>query len=346
MHEIVYFYPQGHEAHFEYGHPERPERIETIRQALISAGWWEGYTCLPPQAFSREFLCSVHHPAYIETLQSACQRGVHLDGDTYTTHASWGLALNAAGGGIAVARSVWQGESRCGLALTRPPGHHATIRRGMGFCLLNNIALAAEYLIHMSLEDTPNAQRLAIIDLDLHHGNGTQDIFWQRGDVLYISTHQSPLYPGTGDLDETGAGPGALCTANFPMPPSTGDQGFRAVMSELILPLLDRFAPQMLLVSVGFDPHWRDPLGHLMLSAQGFGELVASLTGWANQNCSGKIALFLEGGYDLEAGAACVQGAVAALLGRPWRDPLGPPRYPEGNSWQVMLRHAREMWGP
>jgi acetoin utilization deacetylase AcuC-like enzyme len=214
----------------------------------------------------------------------------------------------------------------------------------MGFCLLNNIALAAEDLIHGDLDRVPNAQRLAIVDLDLHHGNGTQDIFYQRGDVFYISTHQSPFYPGTGSLEETGAGPGAGYTANFPLPPSTGDIGFRAVMQEMILPLLDRFAPQMLLVSVGFDPHWRDPLGHLMLSARGCGELIASLVEWADQNCAGKIALFLEGGYNLEAGAACVQAAVAALLSQSWQDPLGPPPYPEGNSWQVMLRHAREMW--
>ena len=344
MDEIVYFYPQGHESHFEYGHPERPERVETIRQALLEAGWWERYPRLAPLTLSSEFLCTVHHPAYIEMLRAACRRGMHLDPDTYTKPASWGLALNAAGGAVAVARSVWQGKSRCGVALTRPPGHHATIRRGMGFCLLNNIALAAEDLIHGTLDSVPNAQRLAIVDLDLHHGNGTQDIFYQRGDVFYISTHQSPLYPGTGDLDETGAGPGAGYTANFPLPPFTGDHGFTAVMQEMILPLLDRFAPQMLLVSVGFDPHWRDPLGHLMLSAQGCGDLIAKLREWADRNCTGKIALFLEGGYDLEAGAACIQASVAALLSQPWQDPLGPPHHLESTSWQVMLRHAREMW--
>ena len=166
----------------------------------------------------------------------------------------------------------------------------------MGFCLLNNIALAAEYLLQVE-----GARRLAIVDLDLHHGNGTQDAFWRRGEVLFISTHQSPLYPGTGMISERGAGGGLGANANLPLPPLSGDSAFQAAMGEVILPLLDRFAPEMLLVSVGFDPHWRDPLGHLLLSAGAFAGLIASLEDWAGQHAGGHIALVLEGGYDLEA---------------------------------------------
>jgi acetoin utilization deacetylase AcuC-like enzyme len=210
----------------------------------------------------------------------------------------------------------------------------------MGFCLLNNIALAAEYLIQVK-----GAQRLAIVDLDLHHGNGTQDIFWRRSDVFFISVHQSPLYPGTGRLDEIGEGPGEGYTANFPLPPGSGDQAFRAFMQSLILPLLDRHEPEMLLVSFGFDPHWRDPLGHLLLSAEVYRELIGSLASWADRRCSGKIALFLEGGYDLEAGAACGQAGAAALLGLPWQDPLGPSPRMEVKSWQAVLQAARTHWG-
>jgi acetoin utilization deacetylase AcuC-like enzyme len=338
--ELVYFYPTGHAAHQASGHPERPERVEVIRQALEAAGWWEGYPKLAPVVLTQADLALAHHPAYLEALQRACQRGAWLDGDTYTTTRSWDLALSAAGGAVAVAQSVWGGQARRGLALTRPPGHHATARHGMGFCLLNNVALAAAHLI----ATPPAAQRLAIIDLDLHHGNGTQDIFWRRGDVLYISTHQSPLYPGTGFLEETGEGPGAGATANFPLPPYTGDQGFRAVMETLILPLLDRYRPQMLLVSVGFDTHWRDPLGSLALSAQGYGELIAQLVRWAEEKSEGKIALFLEGGYDLEAAKACVSSAVAALLELPWQDRLGPAPYAENMDWQAVALAAQRLW--
>ena len=360
MNDLVFYYPQGHEEHFETGHPERPERIRAVVQGLEAAGWWQRYPHLEPFTLSQEFLGTIHSPVYLNILQSASLRTAHLDPDTYTTPQSWQLALNAAGGAAAIAEAVWSGTARSGLALTRPPGHHATINQGMGFCLINNIAVAAEYLLHPPIErsdgkpiersdGTPvpaavSPSRLAIIDLDLHHGNGTQDIFWKRSDVLYISTHQSPLYPGTGALNETGAGQGEGYTANFPLPPGTGDQGFQAVMGELILPLLDRYRPEMLLLSVGFDSHWCDPLGHLMLTAAGFGGLVASLAGWARQHCSGKIALFLEGGYDLMAGEACMQAAVAALLQESWHDPLGPSPRPEGSSWKSVVQAAHSIW--
>lgn len=339
MHEMVYFYPAGHPAHYELGHPERPERVETIRQALEAVGWWEAYPKVEPLQPTDELLESIHERDYLRTLETACQRGQHLDMDTYTTPASRQLALNAAGGAISVASAVWQGAARRGFALTRPPGHHATIDMGMGFCLLNNVALAAQYLLAEL-----GAERVAIIDLDLHHGNGTQDIFYRRKDVFYVSTHQSPLYPGSGGLEERGSGDGFGTNANFPLPPGSGDGAFGEIMNGLILPLMDRFAPQMILVSYGFDPHWRDPLGHLQLSAAGYGKLIASLAGWADEHCAGRIALFLEGGYDLEAAAACSLAVNAALLGTQWEDSLGEsPRF-EGRSWQAVAQRARQIW--
>lgn len=344
MKDIVFYYPQGHEAHFEEGHPERPERIEVIRNALVEAGWWEKFPHLEPIAIPEDLLMSIHSPPYLEILQEACQKGVHLDMDTYTTTSSWELAHSTAGGALAIAEAVWRKASKSGLALTRPPGHHATRDRGMGFCLLNNIALAAEYLLTNKSDDFTNADRVAIIDIDLHHGNGTQDIFWDRDDVVYISTHQSPLYPGTGGLKEIGAGNGKGYTVNFPLPPGTGDTGFRVVMEEFILPMLDQFKPDMLLISIGFDPHWRDPLGHLSLTAAGYGELIRSMAVWSELNCSNRMALFLEGGYDLDAGAACLQATVAALLGLEWTDYLGSPPRPEGNSWRTILREAHRIW--
>ncbi len=339
MHDLALYYPEGHQAHFELGHPERPERVETIRQALHAVGWWDAYPHLAPLELSKALLASVHDEIYLQRLLELSRRGQHLDMDTYTTPASWDLALKAAGGAVSVASATWQGQARRGFALTRPPGHHATPSHGMGFCLLNNIALAAEYLVQEF-----SAQRLAIIDLDLHHGNGTQGIFWERADVLYISTHQSPLYPGSGALEDTGAGAGAGITANFPLPPGSGDTAFNEFMDGLILPLMDRHQPQMLLVSYGFDPHWRDPLGHLQLSAAGYGGLIASLVGWADENCGGRIALFLEGGYDLEAAAACSLSVTAALLGQVWQDSIGMSPQMEGRSWQSVYRRARQVW--
>jgi acetoin utilization deacetylase AcuC-like enzyme len=340
MDDLVYFYPRGHEGHFESGHPERPERVEAIKHALQAIDWWDAYPQLPPLELPQAVLEGVHSPEHLQEVQYASLHGEHFDFDTYATPSSWNLALNAAGGAAAVAGRVWQREARRGYALTRPPGHHATRDQAMGFCLLNNIAIAAEWLLRQA-----GASRLAILDLDLHHGNGTQDIFWQRGEVLYISTHQSPLYPGTGSLNETGAGAGAGANANFPFPPGSGDRAFQTVMDELILPLLKRFAPQMLLVSVGYDTHWRDPLGSLQVSALGYYRLIGKLAKFADEACQGRLALFLEGGYDLEAGAACGQGNVAALLDQPWKDPLGPAPGPESGSWQNMFLRAQQIWG-
>jgi acetoin utilization deacetylase AcuC-like enzyme len=343
--KIYLFYPKGHEAHFSPGHPERPERVEAMRSALQEAGLWQASTFLEPVPPSMDLLQSIHTPHYLNVLQAACQRGEWLDQDTYTTPASWDLALNSAGGAIAVASAIWRGRVVAdagfptGLALTRPPGHHATPGWGMGFCLLNNVALAAESLIQEL-----GATRLAIVDLDMHHGNGTQEIFWRRQDVFYLSIHQYPLFPGSGRVDEIGAGAGEGRTANFPLPPGSGDQAFTAVMAEMILPLLERFAPEMLLVSIGFDAHWRDPLGSLQLSANVYRELLTNLVAFADKRCAGRIALFLEGGYDLQAAAACALASVAALLDYPWIDPLGPAPYAEDSSWRQMLRQAKEIW--
>lgn len=336
---LAYFYPKGHAAHVVPHHPETPERVEAIQGALDQVGWLNQFTHIRAQDLPRGLLESVHQPAYLDMLEMSCRRGIgYLDTDTYFTADSWRLANQAAGGALAVAKAVWNGSSRCGFALTRPPGHHARAGQGMGFCLLNNIALAAEGILQIG------ARKLAIVDLDLHHGNGTQEIFWQRGDVLYLSTHQLPLFPYSGNLDETGAGLGEGCTANFPLPPMSGDTAFRQVMDGLIIPLLDRYQPEMILVSYGYDPHWLDPFGSLLLSAAGYASLAGKLVAWADEHCGGKIAWFLEGGYNMEAAQACSLGVVAALIGEPWEDPIGPAPFPEGHSWQRSFEAARKLW--
>jgi len=339
LNDLAFFYPEGHDAHFQFGHPERPERVEVIRDAFIKSGSWDQYPKLEPQSVPDEILETIHDPEYLKKFHRSSSIGQSLDMDTYTTRASWELARNAAGGAIAVATSVWHQESKRGFALTRPPGHHATQNRGMGFCLLNNIAIAAETLLQRE-----GAIRLAIIDLDLHHGNGTQDIFWHRDDVFYISVHQYPHYPGTGNLHEVGTGRGEGMTANFPVPPLSGDRAYEKILDDAIIPLVDRFSPEMILVSYGFDIHWRDPLGQVLVSANGYHNLISKLSMWADTNCEGKIALFLEGGYDLDAAVACSQGVLAALLGQEWVDTIGPSPTPEGDTWKHMLKQAKTLW--
>ena len=295
---------------------------------------------MEPIQVATDLLMSIHDLDYLEKLEHVSSLGLRIDMDTYTTKSSWDLARKSVGGAIAVAKAVWFRNVKRGFALTRPPGHHATINRGMGFCLLNNVAIAAEHLLQLE-----GAIRLAIVDLDLHHGNGTQDIFWKREDVLYISTHQYPHYPGSGKLNDVGEGSGMGANANFPMPPMSGDKAFGEVMEEAIIPLLDRFAPDMILISYGFDTHWSDPLGNILLSADGYYKIIESLTNWSDDHCNGRIALFLEGGYNLDAAVACSEGVIAAMLGRSWNDIMGPSPQKENYAFREMLKRAKHMWG-
>jgi len=332
---IAFFYPEGHEAHARAGHDERPARVEVIRKTLDDVGIWSEGLQVQPETVSPKVLLAVHGQELVAMVREYSQRVEDIDADTYLTKDSWRLALQAAGGAAALAKTVWRRETECGFALTRPPGHHATRRHAMGFCLLNNIALAAE-----SLLQEEGAERLAIIDMDVHHGNGTQDIFWERGEVFFASTHQAPLYPGTGQLNERGAG--NIC--NLPLPPFSGDGAFRVAYGEIIPKVLDRFKPEMLLVSFGFDAHWKDPLANLLVSAHGYAQAVNSLRDWAGQNCQGRIALFLEGGYDLDAAAACGLAAAQALMGRKIEDALGPAPQPESEDWRPVLEKVKQIW--
>ena len=339
--EFVYFYPEGHAAHQKPGHPERPERVEAVRAALEEAGCWQDSPKLAPLELPMQVLEGVHTPAYLSLLERTCRRGGQLDADTYVLPASWQLALNAAGGAAAVAREIWRGEARAGFALCRPPGHHANRGQGMGFCLLNNVAIAAEYLLQVE-----GASRLAVVDIDLHHGNGTQDIFWKRSDVLFCSTHQVPLYPGTGALDECGEGSGAFYTLNLPLVRNSGDAAFQSALDDVILPVLKMYKPEMILLSFGFDAHWADPLGSLLLSAAGYFRLAAGLTQFAQEQCGGRMGVFLEGGYDLEAARACSTAVVSAVRGiHTWSDPLGPSPYAESDHWKPIVQAARQLWG-
>ena len=237
---------------------------------------------------------AIHPPSYISGLEQAASQGPgFLDhGDTYVTKASYQAALEAVGGALKVVQSVIDGQARSGFALVRPPGHHTSATRPSGFCLLNNIAIAARYV--QSLGYT----RVLIFDFDVHHGNGTQDLFEKDPNVLYISTHQYGIYPGTGSIHETGSGEGSGSVVNIPLPARAGDQAFITITSQLIKPIANLFQPDILLISAGFDAHWNDPLASLQLSTTGYHQLGSSLLLMAEELCEGRIVYFLEGGYD------------------------------------------------
>jgi len=330
MHLLTLYYPEGHQGHQFPGHPERPERVEAIRKGLEEINLWDQIPRLEPLELAGNIISSIHDKEYLKILEQASLLEQMLDPDTYTTRESWQLALNAAGGAAAVAEAVWDRKFRSGFALTRP-------------CLLNNVAIAAEYLLREK-----GASRITILDLDLHHGNGTQDIFWNRQDVSFVSIHQAPFYPGTGSLSEKGGGDGEGFTLNLPVPGGTGDLGYTTLIEEIVFPFLDKKKPEILLVSFGFDTHWRDPLGSLQLSAAAIQQVFDKLRSWVDGNCSGRLAVFLEGGYDLDAGRACGQAVASSLasslMDQPWEDPLGPSPGTEGDAWRHTLSEAKNIW--
>jgi acetoin utilization deacetylase AcuC-like enzyme len=339
MDELKLFYPENHQKHALPNHPERPERVEAIRNALEHAGLWNKDALTSPVDIPEEVLYKIHDSQHIEYLQASSKFGGHIDSDTYIVNESWQLALNAAGGSLAIGEAVWNRQARRGFALSRPPGHHATRKQAMGFCLLNNIALTAEYLLQKH-----NAKRIAIVDIDLHHGNGTQDIFYEREDVFFSSIHQYPLFPMSGLADEIGKGHGENYTLNVPFPPYAGDEARKAAFDSAILPLLETYQPEMLLVSTGFDAHWRDPLGHQLSTAQGYGQIAATLSQFADTHCQGRIAFFLEGGYDLEGGASSALALTQATLGLDMEDLIGPSPMDEDIYWQNRLEQVLKQW--
>jgi acetoin utilization deacetylase AcuC-like enzyme len=288
------------------GHPERAARLDAIDVALepLRDRVQDG----EPRPASDEEILRVHHPEHLARLASLHGRSAHLDEETYCSPGSWQAARLAAGSTVAAASRVARGEARYAFALVRPPGHHAERVHTMGFCLLNNVAIAAR-----ALAREEGAERIAIVDWDVHHGNGTQHCFEAERDVLFVSLHQSPLYPGTGALDERGREAGEGATLNLPLPPGCGDAEYLAVMDAVVVPVLHEFRPDVILVSAGFDAHALDPLASMELSSAGFAGLAGRLRAVADDVCDGRMALTLEGGYALDALGESVAGVVDAL---------------------------------
>ena len=278
---------------------------------------------IPPRAASIEEISLAHSRVHISRVQSYSDKGGGwLDGDTYASPASYEVALYAAGGVIRGVDAVMAGEVDSAFGLVRPPGHHATPDEAMGFCLFNNVAIAAKYArLKYKLE------RVLIADFDVHHGNGTQEIFYSDPNVLYFSTHEYPWYPGTGAIHEDGAGEGKGATVNVPLPAYCGDKEYHRVYEGILVPVARRFKPQLILVSAGYDCHWADQLSLMQLTVAGFGDVVRIIKKLADELCNGKLLLSLEGGYNLEALSHSIKATLEILLDIPVSpDPLSEPR--------------------
>jgi len=287
-------------------HPESPDRLRAILAALEAAEFAPLVRHEAPAA-TVDSLAFVHDRGFVEAVLAAIPKAgiVALDPDTSVSSGSGEAALRAAGAVVAAVDAVLAGAAGNAFCAVRPPGHHAEASAAMGFCLFNNVAVAAEHARRQH-----GLRRVAVMDFDVHHGNGTQHMFETDGDLFYASTHQSPLYPGTGDAAERGVG--NIC--NAPLPPGAGSAEFRAAMSGIVLPALDRFAPELLLISAGFDAHHADPLANLELETADFAWATAMLRGVADRHCQGRLVSTLEGGYDLEALAASAAAHVGALM--------------------------------
>lgn len=304
-------------------HPERPQRVEAAVKTIEALGWLEraGLVQLAPRAASVDELAAVHDRAYIQAVEDMSRlvameeahggrRSRYFAPETYVSARTYEAALKAAGAPLTALDALMKGEIDNAFCLVRPPGHHALPDEAMGFCLFNNVAVAAQYAIEQH-----GLERVMIIDYDVHHGNGTQDIFYEDPRVLYFSIHQSPFYPGTGLSDELGEGEGLGTTINVPLPATTGFHIYDAVFRQVMAHAADRFDPQLMLVSAGFDAHWNDPLGEMNISTAGFAKLNQFIIELAKRLCNGKLVMVLEGGYDLDAVAGCVATCVNLLLG-------------------------------
>ncbi|MCL5256480.1 MAG: histone deacetylase [Chloroflexi bacterium] len=301
-------------------HPEKPQRLSAIVDLLHRERHWLNLLWTEPRRASLEEVTRVHTASYVEEVRLISEQGGGwLDADTIISPRSYEAALYAAGGICQAVDLVIEGRAGSAIGMVRPPGHHAVPDRGMGFCLFNNIAIATHHALGIE-----GINRVLIVDWDVHHGNGTQEAFYEDDRVMCFSVHQWPLFPGTGMVGEIGAGRGAGYNVNVPLPSGSGDPEYRRVFEEILDPLAERFRPDLVMVSAGYDAHWRDPLASMALSVSGFGELTRRVKSLAERFCGGKLVFTLEGGYDLQALPYSVLATVAAASGLEFPDPLGP----------------------
>ncbi len=311
-------------AHTKLHHPENSARIAHLLRDLEQFGLLPDLTALQPVPATWDQLRRIHTEGLIKFVEAVCRRGGGLldQGDTYVTAESYELARLAAGATCAAVDEIMNGRAQNGFALVRPPGHHAETDHAGGFCLFNNVAAAAR---QAQLEH--GAERVLVLDFDVHHGNGTQDIFFEDDSVLFISMHLfAPyFYPGIGGFHEVGTRQGRGYTVNIPFPSGVGDDGYLRALKEYIRPIVARFRPDVMLVSAGFDAHWRDPLAMAGLSLKGYGLMAQTLVQMADDMCNGRILFVLEGGYQHDVLSYGIANVFNALLGRDKiHDPFGP----------------------
>ena len=299
--------------HDTRGHPEQAARITAIENELSARGWL-GWERLHSPAVARDVLTAVHPEGYVAALERfAANGGGQLDLDTIVSERSFEAALHAAGGAVRLAEMLVSREASCGFSAHRPPGHHAIRNRGMGFCLFNNVAVGAQYALeHLGLE------RVMVFDWDVHHGNGTNDIFHTSNQLLFVSIHQSPLYPGTGPARDVGSGAGEGYTVNLPVPPGADDALYVSLVQHVVVPLAEAFDPQLLLISAGYDAHIADPLAECEVTEAGYDAMTRSIVRSCDER-SVPVGCVLEGGYALTALARSVATTLEALV-----EPLGP----------------------
>ncbi|MFQ5913065.1 MAG: histone deacetylase [Nitrospinota bacterium] len=293
-------------------HPERPERLRAIVGHLEKTDLLENLLRITPEPADEKWITRIHPADYVRLIEKASERApAALDPDTRVSKDSFRVAVLAVGGALAAVDAVMEGRAKNAFAAVRPPGHHALAARAMGFCLFNNVAIAARYV-----QEKYGLKRILIVDWDVHHGNGTQALFYTDPTVLFFSTHQYPFYPGTGAESEGGEGPGKGTTINAPMPAGAGDAEVIRAFREKLLPAAEKFQPEFVLISAGFDGHRRDPLAQLQLTEQGFAELTRIVTDIAGRFAGGRIVSLLEGGYDLEGLSRSVEAHLRALSGQ------------------------------
>lgn len=304
-------------------HPENPQRMLATMELLESCGLLAKLIPVPTRDATRAELALVHDGRYIDAVQRvATEGGGWADPDTLITPRSYAVAARAVGATLAALDAVLGRQVESAFCLVRPPGHHATTNQAMGFCLFNHVAVAAAYA-----RQKRRLERVAIVDFDVHHGNGTQDVFYRDPSVLYVSTHEYPFYPGTGAAEEVGEADGRGYNINIPMPHGAGDLEHRRAFEEIVLPVLRSFAPHLILVSAGYDAHHADDIAYQRVSVDGFGALVSLIRDAARDLCDGKVLFALEGGYHLTALPWSVRRTLELLRGdEPTPDPLGAPR--------------------